>query len=183
MNTIAILCDIVGNLRPLSRLLRLTHIFVFTSQTSIVDAILTLPTIFLASLASVKCSRLLYTIARFRKRLFAFAKWRKLYWTTVPSFGSFFGIFRPLSSTTSAGARPLSTRLISILTYHCSVYRNRSLDAFAEMPTLMNAILILCHIVGNLRPLSTNFGLHLFSYFTNVLYRRRFFDFAKLRTL
>ena len=42
-------------------------------------------------------------ITRYRKRLFVFAKWRKLYSTILPPFGGTFGIFRPLSSTTSAG--------------------------------------------------------------------------------
>ena len=44
---------------------------------------------------------------------------------------------------------------------------------------VMNTIAILCDIVGNLRPLSTTSAcIYLRVYFTNVLYRRRFLDFA-----
>ena len=49
---------------------------------------------------------------------------------------------------------------------------------------VMNTIAILCGIVGNLRPLSTTRAcIYLRVYFTDVFYGRRFFDFAKLRTL
>ena len=80
---------------------------------------------------------------------------------------------------------------ISVFTYchwERSIYRNRLLDAFANCTygnqLVMNTIAILCDIVGNLRPLSTTWAcIYLRVYFTNVFYGRRFFDFAKLRTL